>query len=97
MASAQITAVAKDNLFLIFGETDAAKRRELFEKLWHPDGEFTFIEPDAVSTTYEQVDAIITGLQKNAVGFVFETVGESTLIYNAPQIQLRCELFRGIR
>lgn len=74
----QITSIAKDNLFLIFGGESKEKRLELLEKLWHPSGEVLFLEPGAISTTYEEIDAIIVGLQKDAPGFVFKIVGESS-------------------
>lgn len=72
----QIASIAKDNLFLIFGGKTKEARLEHFKRLWHPDGQFVFLEPGARCTTFEEADAIIVGLQKSTPGFVFTVVGE---------------------
>ena len=71
----QIASIAKDNLFLIFGGENKEGRLEHLKRLWDPDGEFLFLEPGARCTTFEEVDAIIVGLQKSTPGFIFTVVG----------------------
>jgi hypothetical protein len=71
----QISTIAKENLFNIFGSHDKKERFAYLEKLWHPSGEILFLEPDKAGTTYEEIESVIVNLQKNTPGFEFAVVG----------------------
>ena len=71
-------AITTENLTLVFGETDASKRKQKLTDLWYGDNEVLFIDPLGVFKTHEAILGLIEKLLAMGVGLEFSAIGECT-------------------
>ena len=62
------------NLREVFGERDAARRRQALARLWHAQG--VFVDPHGRYVGVEAIAAAIASLHEKLPGFVFRERGE---------------------
>ena len=63
----------KRNLYEVFGERDAMRRRERIAELWTED--CTFVDNDGQHQGQDALDGAIAAIQAHTPGFVFSEIG----------------------
>jgi hypothetical protein len=69
-----IEFLLRENLHGVFGEHDAAKRRDNIEKLWADDG--IFVDHDSRYEGHAGIDRAVAGLAHKFPNFTFTERGE---------------------
>jgi hypothetical protein len=76
----QAESAIKDNLYLIFGEENVAKRKEAIERIWASSNESVLAAPEGIfhghDNILKSVDAVITKF----AGWTFKDKGELRLL-----------------
>jgi hypothetical protein len=70
-----ITQLVRDNLYLVFGETNLEKRLAALSRLWVED--CLFVDPMGIFRTHGDISNLITSLQSENRGKVFMELGTS--------------------
>jgi len=80
-----IQQLLERNLFEVFGERDAARRRASIEAIFAPAA--TFDDPEASHAGWDAIDRAAAALQAATPGFVFTAVGAPETAGNAGRIR----------
>src|ERR1700743_3789096 len=90
--SNQIVSVVQDNLHLVFGEPDAAKRQSQIKRLWSSSEDSVFVDPDNVFRGHAAIDDCVSKLQVRFPGWKFKELGRLSKIpiHSPILLTLRC-------
>ena len=75
----QPEAVIKENLYLIFGEEDVAKRKKAIERIWASSNESVFVAPEGIFHGHENISKSVDAVLAKFAGWKFKDKGELCL------------------
>jgi hypothetical protein len=74
-SKAQAIQLTKDNLHIVFGETDVNKRLETISNLYVQSSEVLFIDPMGAFRSHQAISDMVSKLQEMGPGDVFSEIG----------------------
>jgi hypothetical protein len=77
-----ITQLLRDNLLLVFGERDTAKRLSALSRLWFPSQQCRFIDPEGVFHDHKHISDFAERLLVTNPGKVFSELGKHNSLSN---------------
>ena len=76
MMTVEQASVVKDNLYLVFGEADAAKRKQAIERLWAHSNDSVFVAPDGVVRGHGGISNVVDIITATSAAWKFQHKGE---------------------
>ena len=80
-----ISALLTRNLYDVFGENDAARRRDAIDEIYTEDS--VFYEPNGVHRGRDELDRIAGALRATHVDFRYQVIAEPEEVGNSGRIQ----------
>lgn len=72
----EIRSLARDNLYLVFGERDVSKRLAQLSRLFAPAPQVLFVDATSVCRTHEAISDFVSSLLEKTPGFAFSELGK---------------------
>ena len=89
----QVIQLTKDNINLVFGESDVTKRLETISSIYAPDSDVLFVDPMGAHRSHQSISDMVSKLQEMGPGDVFSEIGMYSQFHDLCELRsrhLRC-------